>query len=143
MLPITSVKSVKLYCRPSLLAAIVEFTVLMLAVATIWLVDLPAVLQLFSSLMVMRWHCAGAILQRSLSGEITYQHDGVLMTAWHDQPYYIRSMSTLYAPFFLTLKCGSQHWLVWRDSCVEADYRHLIFNEKRRQYASDARSIHY
>jgi hypothetical protein len=123
------------------LAVIVEFTVLMVSVATIWLVDLPAVLQVFSLFLVLRWHTAGTMLKSSLSGEISYQQDGVLMPALHAKPLYIHSVSTLYAPLFLSIKCGSQRWLLWRDSCVEADYRYLIFNEKRRQYASDSRSI--
>ncbi len=131
---ITSVKSVKLYCRPSILASLVEFSVVMFALEVIWLSSLHAVVQLFCSFTIIRWFQSTSILSAELRGEVTYQTDGTLKTfAGKARP--ITLFSTRYSAVFLSITCGSDRYLLWRDSCKESDYRWIIFNEKRRRSA--------
>ena len=105
------------------------------AIEAIWLLPLPAVIQIFCNFIIVQWFHNSSILTPEIAGDINYKTDGQVSISGNEE-LEVTAISTRYAPLFLSINCGSIRYLLWRDSCEEADYRWIIFNEKRRRSAS-------
>lgn len=67
--------------------------------------------------------------QKSISGEVELDFDRLNIHCellYPQNAVQINSIETLFRPAFIVLKTSKGHWVLWRDSCQEVDYRQLI-----------------
>lgn len=134
-MPITSVKSVNLILRRSNSAPVAQFIVCQATIGAVLVAPLPLVVQLYSCYLLFDWLLNRGLIAPELRGSIRYFPHGEVELA-EGKRIEIREVVTLYAALFLVIKVGPRHFLLWRDSCNEQQYRMLIFDQKRRRYAS-------
>ncbi len=71
------------------------------------------------------------LLPDALNGEVELRFDGSLKT--NNKSLDFESVSFLHAFLFLSFQTKDKRWLLWRDSCDEETYRHLLVRLKLKQ----------
>ena len=125
---ITSAKSVKLQLSTSYYAQVSQ---LYLVSGLIWA-------WIYSPLpLTISFYLIGYCLTKPLSYwqqknifgevELNFEQMEIYYDSLHSQnAVQIKSIETLFRMAFIVLKTSKGHWLIWRDSCQETDYRQLI-----------------
>ncbi|WP_327796084.1 protein YgfX [Vibrio anguillarum] len=121
----TSAKCVNFVLFPSHFARITNFICLMIAVWALLISPIPLVtLPLFYAPLITAQKST-SLLVPSLIGQFKLTSHGEWQCA--DQNLSIEKVSTQFAFMVLIIYAQQgKRYLVWRDSCVEADYRRLL-----------------
>ncbi|WED22237.1 hypothetical protein L3Q72_02190 [Vibrio sp. JC009] len=120
MLPTTSPKSVNLYLQPSLIAQVIQLVV---SVVIIWAILISPVCLVASAWMLAYLFSKG--VRKSQAGQLKIAADKKLI--WNGVEDVFRFAETLFRPMCVVIHSQSgQKITVWRDSCREEDYRHLM-----------------
>ncbi|SHO57133.1 hypothetical protein VQ7734_02902 [Vibrio quintilis] len=133
-LPTTSVKFVSITPKLSTGACLVSLLVILLTSWGILSSDFPLSVSFsFLGVFTKSILCQSFLVDR-IRIPFRYTASGVI--AFNDgQSKVVERLSMLYVSWFLIVIYQSgERQLLWRDSCHEADYRHLVLFEKRRCY---------
>ncbi|WP_277422218.1 protein YgfX [Vibrio sinaloensis] len=128
--PITSVKSVRFYSGPSLLAKQVNILILVLACLIIILSTIPLTPSALLLAFVVNLFFRHGFLVEAMNGEIVLKSSQTL--EYNQSVCKLRKVIFSVDSVALLLIVGNgQRLVLWRDSLDEASYRHLLVQLKK------------
>lgn len=132
LLRITSARFVKLQLKPSYSALFAKGTVSGCLLFFIVFSSIPLVVALYCLALIINLFRTNNVILNSAYGHFDYKDDGEIKL--NDQGYKLKSVDKVWAQFFVKLQfeCGHSV-LLWRDSCREREYRHLLAHLQRER----------
>ncbi|MGB1974171.1 MAG: protein YgfX [Vibrio toranzoniae] len=129
---ITSARFVKLQLNPSYSALFAKGTIFGCLLFFIVLSSIPLVISLYCLPLIINLFRTNNVILNSAYGHFDYKDDGEIKL--NDQGYKLKSVDKVWAQFFVKLQfeCGHSV-LLWRDSCREREYRHLLAHLQRER----------
>lgn len=134
LLPITSVRLVRLTLCVSFNALTISAVVFQSVLWGMVVSDIPLVMS--GSLLGLLWrYCSSfGVTPTALVGNVDIDTESKEIITTSRASY--TRVSLIYAHYFILFSARGQYWLLWRDSCDEGVYRHLIMQLKREQQSS-------
>lgn len=134
LLPITSVRRVRLTLHISFHALATSIAVFQLVLWGMVVSDIPLVMSMSLVGILWRYCSSFGVTPTALVGDVDIDTESKEIITSSRESY--SRVSLIYAHYFILFSARAQYRLLWRDSCDESVYRHLIMQLKREQQSS-------